>query len=116
MWNYKWWTLDGYCFNNLHAFPKWNKNDQHIWQVLKYIQWIFYNTNASIAHAVYHEAVEIYRTNQNTFIAKAHEAVKLSKDHLYDEPPKEDKRYIIFESYVAKVHDKIKASMLIFQE
>lgn len=45
--------------NLLHAFPKWNKNDQHLWQVLKYIQWVFYNTNASIAHAVNQEAAEM---------------------------------------------------------
>ncbi|XP_018577169.1 protein crossbronx homolog [Anoplophora glabripennis] len=102
--------------NLLHAFPKWNKNDQHIWQVLKYIQWIFYNTNASIAHAANHEAAEIYRTNQNAFIAKAQEGVKLSKDHLYDEPPVEDKHYIIFEPFVTEVHNKVKASMMIFHE
>ncbi|KAJ8920777.1 hypothetical protein NQ315_004918 [Exocentrus adspersus] len=98
------------------AFPKWDKNEQHLWQVLKYIQWIFYNMEASVAHAVNQEAAELYRTNQNNFIAKARETVNFSRDHLYDEPAEKDEHYITFEPYVAAVHDKIKTSMITYHE
>ncbi|KAJ8970660.1 hypothetical protein NQ314_001079 [Rhamnusium bicolor] len=102
--------------NLLNAFPKWNKSEQHLWQVLKFIQWIFYNVDASVAHVVNTEAAEMYKSNKNAFKAKAQEIVNLSKDHLYDEPPTEDKHYIIFEPYVPEVHDKIRMSMITFQE
>lgn len=45
--------------NLLGAFPVWQKNEQHIWQVLKYIQWIFVNLDASIKHSVNKEATEL---------------------------------------------------------
>lgn len=38
--------------NLLNAFPTWSKGEQHIWQILKYLHWIFYNVNSSIAHAI----------------------------------------------------------------
>jgi ubiquitin-protein ligase len=43
----------------LKAFPTWNKTEQHIWQILKYIHWIFYNVAASISHAVNTEAADL---------------------------------------------------------
>lgn len=41
------------------AFPVWNKSEQHIWQVLKYIHWIFYNFQSSIAHGVNKSAIDL---------------------------------------------------------
>lgn len=45
--------------NLLGAFPVWQKSEQHIWQVLKYIQWIFVNIDASIKHSVNKEASKL---------------------------------------------------------
>lgn len=45
--------------NLLGAFPTWNKNEQHLWQVLKYIQWIFINVEASLKHSINKEASEL---------------------------------------------------------
>lgn len=42
------------------AFPVWNKGEQHIWQVLKYLHWIFYNVNSSVAHAVNQDIANLY--------------------------------------------------------
>ncbi|KAJ8954430.1 hypothetical protein NQ318_011106 [Aromia moschata] len=98
------------------AFPKWHKSDQHLWQVLKYIQWIFDNMNASLAHAVNKEAEKMYRNDLNAFTAKAQELVKLSKEHLYDQPQTEDKHYIMFEPYAPEIHDKVRTSMVTFHE
>lgn len=36
----------------------------------------------------------------------------LSIDHLYDEPPTNDKHYICFSPYDPSIHDSVKASML----
>lgn len=41
------------------AFPVWNKSEQHIWQILKYIHWIFYNFTSSISHGINKEAIEL---------------------------------------------------------
>lgn len=41
------------------AFPKWSKTTQHIWQVVKFIQWIFYDMDRSVDHAVNMEAAEM---------------------------------------------------------
>lgn len=38
------------------AFTKWSKTDNHIWQVLKYIKWIFNNVEGSLSYSVNEEA------------------------------------------------------------
>lgn len=45
--------------NLLGGFPTWNKSEQHIWQVLKYIHWVFQSLSASLPHAVNHEAANL---------------------------------------------------------
>lgn len=42
------------------AFPVWNKSEQHIWQILKYIHWIFYNFKSSITHGINKAAIDLY--------------------------------------------------------
>lgn len=46
------------------------------------------------------------------FLDKVRECVMLSIDHVYDDPPTEDKHYITFKPYDSKVHDKAKNIML----
>lgn len=53
-----------------------------------------------------------YKTNKVLFTEKAKESVMLSIDHLYDEPPTNDKHYICFSPYDPSIHDSVKASML----
>lgn len=43
----------------LGGFPTWHKNEQHLWQVLKYVQWIFANIEASMSHGINKEASEL---------------------------------------------------------
>lgn len=100
--------------NLLGAFPTWHKNEQHLWQVLKYLQWIFANIEASVPHGVDKEACELLTKNQESFTNKAQELVKLSKDHLYDSPPTDDKHYIVFEEFNSNIH--IKDKMLSFMQ
>ncbi|RZC31983.1 crossbronx -like, partial [Asbolus verrucosus] len=96
----------------LNAFPTWNKTDQHIWQILKYIHWIFYNPAASINHTINKEAADLFNSNQDAFKNKIKEIIKSSQDHIYDEPSVEDKHYLIFERYNPEVHDQAKSTML----
>ncbi|KAJ8979021.1 hypothetical protein NQ317_003124 [Molorchus minor] len=57
-----------------------------------------------------------YQKDVNTFKSNAQELVKLSREHLYDEPPTEDKHYITFERYVPEIHNKVRTSMMTFHE
>ncbi|KAI4466479.1 ubiquitin-conjugating enzyme e2 [Holotrichia oblita] len=101
--------------NELHVtdgFPTWDKDQHHIWQVLKYLSWIFYNFNSSLAHAVNLEAVNMYRNNQLEFKEKVKECVKYTQDHLYDPSPVDDKHYITFEKYIPSIHDSVRATMM----
>lgn len=43
----------------LNGFPIWVKTEQHIWQVLKYIQWIFHNFEASIGHGINRDLIDM---------------------------------------------------------
>ncbi|CAG9769008.1 unnamed protein product [Ceutorhynchus assimilis] len=92
--------------NLLGGFPAWNKNEQHLWQVLKYIQWIFANIEASVSHGINKEACGLLTNNKEAFASKAHELVELSKKHLYDTPPTEDRHYILFEPFNQELHKK----------
>jgi ubiquitin-protein ligase len=96
----------------LKAFPTWNKTEQHIWQILKYIHWIFYNVAASISHAVNTEAADLFTNNQEAFRSRVKGITKSSQEHIYDEPSVEDKHYLIFEEYNPEIHDQAKSTML----
>ncbi|KAG5871956.1 hypothetical protein JTB14_024947 [Gonioctena quinquepunctata] len=100
----------------LGAFPKWDKSEQHLWQVLKYLQWIFYEIAHSLKHAINTEAAHLFQNDVEAFKRKAQELSKLSNDRLYDDPPTEDKHYICFEHYITDKHDKVRASMINAQE
>jgi len=96
----------------LGGFPKWTKTDQKIWQVLKYIHWIFTNVISSAQHAVNSEALNLLRTDESAFKKEAQRCVQLSRERLYDIPPVEDKHYITFSPFndemLTTVRDYIK--------
>ncbi|CAG9860108.1 unnamed protein product [Phyllotreta striolata] len=98
--------------NLLKAFPKWCKASQHIWQVVKFIQWIFYDMDKSVEHAVNLEAAEMFKNDTENFQKLAAEIVKESKNRLYDEPPVDDEHYLKFEPYVPDIHDKVRSEMI----
>ncbi|CAG9825100.1 unnamed protein product [Phaedon cochleariae] len=98
--------------NLLGAFPEWNKSEQHLWQVLKYVQWIFYEIESCIDHAVNSEAAEMWQTDRDSFKSEAVACVKASHDRLYDAPPTDDPHHICFEPYSPAVHDHVRSSML----
>ncbi|XP_044750284.1 protein crossbronx homolog [Coccinella septempunctata] len=96
----------------LKAFTKWDKSENHIWQVLKYIKWIFHNVEGSLPHAVNEEAVSLFKNDKEEFQKKARNIVEESLEHLYDEPPTDDKHYIRFEMYDPNIHEPTRAQLL----
>lgn len=102
------------------AFPTWNPTEHHLWQLLKYIQFIFAHPVACLSNVSVkipnQEAADLIRNQKFTeFEDKIKECVRISKDKIYDEPPTEDKHYITFSMFDDEVHrvvlDKIKNKM-----
>lgn len=96
----------------LNGFPVWNKSEHHIWQVLKYIHWIFYYFEASISHAIDQEAAKLFKEDGEAFKRKAKQNVAKSLEQLHDPPPTNDKHYIVFEQYISDLHGPVRISML----
>lgn len=92
------------------VFPQWDRKQNHIWQILKYLHWIFHNLNMKVPTNM--EASVMYKTNRKLFLEKVRECVMSSIDHIYDDPPIEDKHYITFKPYNPEVHDSAKNVML----
>lgn len=53
-----------------------------------------------------------YKTNKKLFTEKVKENILASIDHLYDEPPTDDKHYICFKPYDPDVHDHVQELMM----
>ncbi|XP_075992253.1 ubiquitin E2 variant domain-containing protein pendolino [Anticarsia gemmatalis] len=96
--------------NLTEVFPQWDRKQNHIWHILKYLYSIFHNLNVKVPANV--EASVAYKTNQKLFMEKVKECVALSIDHIYDDPPTEDKHYITFKPYNPDIHDAAKNIML----
>lgn len=99
------------------AFPKWNPTEHHLWQLIKYIQFIFAHPVACLSNETVkisnQEAADLIRNQKHTeFEEKAKECVRISKDKIYEEPPTEDRHYITFSMFDDEIHqdvlDKIK--------
>ncbi|XP_053965881.1 protein crossbronx isoform X1 [Anastrepha ludens] len=96
------------------AFPYWRSGEDHIWQLLKYIQAIFVDPiecgRLTTAGAKYNnaEAAELLTQNRAEFIARAKDCATTSKERIYDEPPTEDPHYIVFEKFDADVHGPVR--------
>ncbi|KAL4706042.1 hypothetical protein ACJJTC_014264 [Scirpophaga incertulas] len=92
------------------VFPQWDKKKNHLWQILKYLQWIFNNLNIKVPSNI--EASVAHKTNKKVFLEKVKASVLESVLHLYDNPPTEDKHYITFKLYDPEVHEEAKKIML----
>lgn len=91
------------------AFGSWNHTEDHLWQVLKYVQFVFEHpvgcVNEDRTNVANKEIYELVRENKmNEFKEKVKECVRISKDKVYDAPPTEDKHYITFNLFDEDVH------------
>ncbi|KAL3280883.1 hypothetical protein HHI36_004111 [Cryptolaemus montrouzieri] len=94
------------------AFPKWDKVENHVWQVLKFVLWSFENLEGSLSYTVNEEAAHLFKSNKEEFKDSVKRIVAEGVDHLYDEPPMDDKHYITFEPYDSNVHETARAQLL----
>lgn len=98
------------------AFPQWRSGEDHIWQLLKYVQAIFLDpleclriaSSASGSGKLNNkEAADLLTQNRAEFIAKVKACVSLSQERLYEEPPTEDPHYLCFEPFSSDVHGPV---------
>lgn len=106
-----------YTLDISDAFPTWNPTEHHLWQLLKYIQFIFTHPVACLGSVSIkisnQEAAELIQSQKlSEFEEKVKECVRISKDKVYDDPPTDDKHYITFSMFDEEIHriilDKIK--------
>nr|XP_016930551.1 protein crossbronx [Drosophila suzukii] len=95
-----------------HAFPEWRCGEDHLWQLLKYVQAIFSDPVDSIRGIEVDklkngEAAELLMGNKEEFATRVQENIKESKEHIYDTPPTEDPHYIVFEKFQTDVHGPV---------
>ncbi|XP_037949856.1 protein crossbronx-like [Teleopsis dalmanni] len=95
------------------AFPHWRSGEDHVWQLLKYLQAIFVDTLECLHMVAGTEgtpqcnnvkAAELLRHNRAEFIAQVKECVSNSKDRIYEQSPTDDPHYITFEKFEQEVH------------
>ncbi|CAG9566948.1 unnamed protein product [Danaus chrysippus] len=96
--------------NLKEVFPQWDRKQNHIWQILKYLHWIFQNLNMKVP--VNNEASMLLKKNRKSFIDKVKECIVASVEHVYDDPPTDDKHYITFKPYDPSIHDNARNMML----
>ncbi|XP_062136221.1 protein crossbronx [Drosophila sulfurigaster albostrigata] len=102
-----------------HAFQEWRCGEDHLWQLLKYMQAIFADPLESIRNVALNElsnveSAKLLNNNRDAFAALVQESITESKSHIYDTPPTEDPHYIVFEQFQTDVHgpvlEKIRSS------
>lgn len=92
------------------GFDKWNTNKNHIWQVLKYIQFCFENIGSLQNRAqniLNNDAYNLLTQNKAAYMSKVQEDVRLSRDSIYNLPPTDDAHYIIFDKFDNILHKPI---------
>ncbi|KAH8389900.1 hypothetical protein KR200_003614 [Drosophila serrata] len=95
-----------------HAFQEWRCGEDHLWQLLKYMQAIFSDPVDSIRgieadKLKNNEAADLLMTNREEFAVRVLENIKESKARVYDAPPTEDPHYIVFEKFQTDVHGPV---------
>ncbi|KAH8355342.1 hypothetical protein KR093_011262, partial [Drosophila rubida] len=98
-------------------FQFWNKDEHHIWHILKYIQLVFADPEGSVCMGLSTNGEPIPLTDVNNMEAMrllSHSRVEYAQrlkpciawnlEHMFDTPPIKDPHYIIFKRYQPEVH------------
>lgn len=96
------------------AFPKWQSGDSHIWQMLKFVQFILQNLDDHTIpseHVVNNEAYQLLMENRAEFLLRVEQCVDDSQRKLYDLPAQPDRFYICFDRFNPDVHGPVLQSM-----
>lgn len=102
------------------AFTQWRPGENHIWQLLKYIQYILSDgidgcilCYPDIAEWANKEAADILHRDREAFALKAKQCAECSKMRVYDGSTtpganSEDPHYIMFDEYKEDIHNSTK--------
>lgn len=96
------------------AFPNWRSGENHIWQMLKFVQFIFQNLDEHTIHPTQvanNDAYELLLENRNEFLMRTERCVEESQDKLYDVPTIPDRNYICFDRFNPDVHGPVLDSL-----
>lgn len=95
------------------AFPTWNCSENHIWQLLKYIKFVFTHVEecAGQEGSPNPEANQLLSQPDESCLEKIKQCVDASHAKLYEKPPTEDKHYIQFDPYDLDTHGPLALSL-----
>lgn len=96
------------------AFPKWHAGDNHVWQLLKFVQFIFHNVENCIIqpeNVPNNDAYELMMENRADFLQRVEQCIEDSQQKLYDQPSELDRNYICFDRFNPEVHGPVLESM-----
>ncbi|XP_017035558.1 protein crossbronx-like [Drosophila kikkawai] len=94
------------------GFKKWNRDQHHIWHLLRYIQAIFADPESILIEGpqldvvLNMEALDMLTNNRLEYLQLAQEQAISSQGHMYDRPETDDPHYIVMEPYRADRHLK----------
>lgn len=100
------------------AFPQWRSAEDHLWQLLKYIQYLMSDAldslqlNAGDTMWLNKTAAETLHRDPEAFAHKAKQCVETSKMRVYDSnlssTASDDPHYIRFDEYSEDIHNSTK--------
>ncbi|XP_055592216.1 protein crossbronx homolog [Uranotaenia lowii] len=96
------------------AFPKWKAGENHIWQLLKFVQYIFGSFEEFMSlteQSANNVAYELYQQSRHEFQQKVTDCVRISQNKLYDPAPVQDRNYIVFDRFSEDVHGPVLESI-----
>uniref|UniRef100_A0A182W3X6 UBC core domain-containing protein n=1 Tax=Anopheles minimus TaxID=112268 RepID=A0A182W3X6_9DIPT len=96
------------------AFPKWQSGDNHIWQILKFVQAVLQNLDdhtIQSGNVANNEAYELLMENRTEFVIRAEQCVEESQQKIYEQPAQPDRFYICFDQFNPDVHGPALQSM-----
>lgn len=91
-------------------FPIWKVGEDHIWQVLKFIQFVFQDPSEALKcspSVLNKEAADLLVQNRAEYIAQTKKCVDKSKSCVYDAATSDDPHYIIFEKFNNETHSPV---------
>ncbi|XP_055920360.1 protein crossbronx [Eupeodes corollae] len=91
-------------------FPVWKVGEDHVWHVLKFMQFVFldpYESMRASPSVLNKEAADLFGQNRAEFIARAKKCAEDSKNRVYDAPTSDDPHYIVFEKFNEETHGPV---------
>ncbi|XP_058117141.1 protein crossbronx homolog [Anopheles ziemanni] len=96
------------------AFPKWRSGENHVWQILKFVQFILQNLDdhtIQTTQIANNDAYELLLERRSEFLQRIECCIEDSQKKLYDLPATPDRNYICFDRFNPDVHGPVLESM-----